>query len=293
MAHKAGFVSIIGKPNVGKSTLINALIGERLAITNPKAQTTRHRIMGFLNGEDYQIVFSDTPGILDAKYGLQEKMMDKVLETFHDSDVVLFVVDNEQTKIDNEEIKTKLLRLEIPIILLVNKADLLKEEEVEDLRLKWAKELPKAEVKFISALHKVHIDKLVDKIKETLPESPAYFSKEDFTDKPERFFVSEIVRKHLLTLYMQEIPYSCEVMVEEFKEDERIIRIRAIIFVERDSQKGIIIGKGGSQIKKLGIESRKDLEVFFQKQIFLDLTVKVQKNWRNDDKLLKQFGYLQ
>lgn len=289
--HKSGFVSIIGSPNVGKSTLINALVQYNLAIATHKAQTTRHRILGFVNAHKYQIVFSDTPGIVKAHYKLHENMNDMVLNSFIDADILLYVIDPGEKEIKNPDIEKKVLNLEIPVILVVNKADTLTEEKVEELRIYWKEKLPKADIRFISALHKVHTTKLIELIVEKLPEGEAFYPKDQITNKSERFIVSEIVRKHIFLQFKQEIPYVSEVQVELFKEQEKIIHIHAMIYVERDSQKHILIGKKGAGIKQLGIDSRKEIEGQFKKQVMLQLSVKVLKNWRGSDMQLKRFGY--
>lgn len=289
--HKSGFVNIIGCPNVGKSTLMNALVGERLSIITSKAQTTRHRIMGIVSGEDYQIVFSDTPGIIKPLYKLQEKMMQFVITAFTDADLFLLITDVFEDIQLEESYLTKLQRTQTPILLLINKIDVASQQQLEEKLIKWKEKLPNAEIIAISALEKFNIDKIMSHIIEKLPIGNAYFSKEEFTDKSERFFVSEIIREKILLNYKKEIPYSVEVIVNSFKEDEKIIKIQVDILVERDSQKGIIIGDKGSSLKRIGIQARKDMETFFKKQIFLELFVKVDKDWRNNDIRLKKFGY--
>jgi len=289
--HKAGFVNIIGCPNVGKSTLMNALVGERLSIITSKAQTTRHRIMGIVSGDDYQIVFSDTPGIIKPLYKLQEKMMHFVISAFTDADLFLLITDiYEDIQLD-ESYLAKLQKTKTPILLLINKVDVATQEKLEIKVQEWAKKLPNAEILPISALKKFNLDQVMDKILKLLPQSEAFYNKEEYTDKPERFFVSEIIREKILLYYKKEIPYSVEIIVNSFKEEENIIRIQADILVERDSQKGIIIGNKGAALKKVGIEARKDMETFFQKQVYIELFVKVDKDWRNNDKRLKNFGY--
>lgn len=289
--HKSGFVNIIGCPNVGKSTLMNALVGERLSIITSKAQTTRHRIMGIVSGDDYQIVFSDTPGIIKPLYRLQEKMMQFVITAFTDADLFLLMTDVfEDIKLEESYLE-KLQRTETPILLLINKIDISTQEKLEEKLLYWRDKLPKAEIIAISALEKFNIDKIMSRIIEKLPDGNAYYSKEEFTDKSERFFVSEIIREKILLNYKKEIPYSVEVVVNSFKEEEKIIKTQVDILVERDSQKGIIIGDKGSALKRVGTAARKDLEVFFKKQIFLELFVKVDKDWRSNDKRLNNFGY--
>jgi len=289
--HKAGFVSIVGKPNVGKSSLMNKLVGENLSIITNKAQTTRHRIMGMLNGEDFQIVYSDTPGILEPKYELQKAMMSYVNVSLEDSDLILLVVELDQ-KYD-EETFARLKKVNTPILLLVNKIDLGKGSAVEDKVLYWKTQLPGTEIITVSAKTGENLDKVLSTIKNMLPEHPAYYPKDEMTDRSERFFASEIIREKIFLNYEQEIPYSTEVSIESFKEEEKIIRIRAVLFVERDSQKGILIGKAGSSLKKVGSEARKDLEAFFGKQVFLETHVKVADNWRKEKDKLKRFGYIE
>ncbi|WP_139958604.1 GTPase Era [Flavicella sediminum] len=291
MTHKAGFVNIIGNPNVGKSTLMNALVGERLSIITSKAQTTRHRILGIVNGEDFQIVFSDTPGIIKPAYDLQESMMNFVKSAFDDADVLIYMVEIGELELKDENFFNKIKNAKIPVLLLINKIDKSNQEEVEEKLAYWEAKVPSANVYLISALEKFGVDVVLDKILEILPESPAFYPKDQLTDKPERFFVNECIREKILMHYKKEIPYSVEIETEEFFEDEKIIKIRAIIMVERETQKGIIIGHKGAALKRVGMESRKDLEKFFDKKIFLDLYVKVNKNWRNDSKQLRRFGY--
>lgn len=291
MAHKAGFVNIIGSPNVGKSTLMNVLVGERLSIITSKAQTTRHRIMGIVNGEDFQIVYSDTPGVLRPNYKLQESMMDYVHTALSDADLILFVTDiYEDIKLE-ENFLNKIKQSQVPILLLVNKIDLADQEKLEAKVAHWKAEVPQAEVIPVSALEKFNISYIFDRILALLPESPGYYGKDELTDKPEKFFVSEIIREKILTNYKKEIPYSVEVVVESFKEEEKIVKIRAEIMVVRESQKGIIIGHQGKALKKVGTEARKDIETFLQKQVFLELFVKVNKDWRDSSNQLKRFGY--
>lgn len=289
--HKSGFVNIVGCPNVGKSTLMNALVGERLSIITSKAQTTRHRIMGIVSGDNYQIVFSDTPGIIKPLYKLQEKMMQFVITAFTDADLFLLITDVFEDIQLEESYLQKLQKTKTPILLLINKIDVAKQEQLEEKLLKWREKLPNAEIMAVSALEKFNIDKVMNRIIELLPPGEAFYNKDEFTDKPERFFVSEIVREKILLNYKKEIPYSVEVVVNSFKEDERLIRIQVDILVERDSQKGIIIGDKGSALKRVGMQARKELETFFKKQVFLELFVKVDKDWRNNDKRLKNFGY--
>ncbi|RUA33829.1 MAG: GTPase Era [Bacteroidetes bacterium] len=289
--HKAGFVSIVGKPNVGKSTLMNALVGERLSIITSKAQTTRHRIMGILSGEDFQIVYSDTPGILAPQYELHNSMMRFVKSALEDADILLFVTDLYEKYEEGDLLIDRIKKSGVPIILVMNKIDQSKGSQAEDKMKYWAEIIEPDHQIMISALEKVNIENLFGQLIDLLPVHPPYFPKDEMTDKPEKFFVEEIIREKIFQNYKKEVPYSCEVVVTEFKEDETIIRIRAEIYVERKSQKGIIIGKGGEAIKKVGIESRKDLETFFNKQIHLETFVKVEQDWRKKDLKLKRFGY--
>ena len=289
--HKAGFVNIVGNPNVGKSTLMNALVGEKLSIITSKAQTTRHRIMGIVNGEDFQIVYSDTPGVLKPNYKLQEDMLDFSLSALKDADLILYVTDVVENAEKNQSFIDKVIKNPAPIILVINKIDLSDQKKLEELVEKWQKLIPRAEIIPISAQNNFNIDYLLKRIKELLPDSPPFFDKDQMTDKPARFFVTEIIREKILKNYDREIPYSVEVVVESFKESDKQININTVIYVERDSQKGIIIGKGGSMLKKVGMEARKDIEEFFQKKIYLEMFVKVEKDWRNKDKILKNFGY--
>ncbi|OKL41168.1 GTPase Era [Pontibacter flavimaris] len=288
--HKAGFVSIVGKPNVGKSTLMNALVGEKLSIITSKAQTTRHRIMGILNGDDFQIVYSDTPGIIKPQYALHESMMGFVRTSLEDADIILFVTDIYE-KHDEDDVIKRLQHAKVPILLLINKIDQATEEEVNEKVAYWQEHMNPTEILPISALHNFGLDHLFKRLLHYLPEHPAFYPKDELTDKPERFFVSEMIREKIFLNYKKEIPYSCEVVVEEFKEEEDIIRIRAEISVERRSQKGIVIGNKGEALKKVGTQARLDMENFFQKKIFLDLYVRVNENWRTDQKLLRRFGY--
>jgi len=292
MAHKSGFVNIIGSPNVGKSTLMNQLIGERLSIVTSKAQTTRHRILGIVNEEDYQICFSDTPGVLVPSYKLQEGMMQFVDSALQDADLFLLVTDFFEEELNDPEVLERLKKTNAPILVLINKLDLVDQDKMEAKVQKWSEKLPGANILPISAMHNANVDLVMQWILARLPEGPAYYDKEALTDKPERFFASEIIREKILQQFKKEIPYSVEVVVEEFKESDEIIRIRSIIYVARDSQKGIIIGHQGQALKGIGIEARMDLEKFFQKQIFLDLFVKVNKDWKSDERKLKRFGYL-
>lgn len=289
--HKAGFVNIIGCPNVGKSTLMNALVGERLSIITSKAQTTRHRIMGIVSDKNYQIVFSDTPGIIKPVYKLQEKMMHFVINAFTDADVFLLITDVFEDIQLEDSYLNKLQKTKTPILLLINKIDIATQAQLEEKLILWREKLPNAEMMAISALEKFNIDKIISRIIELLPKGNAFYSKEEFTDKSERFFVSEIVREKILLNYNKEIPYSVEVVVNSFSDEEKIIKIQVDILVERDSQKGIIIGDKGTALKRVGIQSRKDMEVFFKKQIYLELFVKVYKDWRSNDTRLKNFGY--
>lgn len=289
--HKAGFVNIIGNPNVGKSTLMNALVGERISIITNKAQTTRHRILGIVNDENYQIVFSDTPGIIKPAYELQESMMGFVKTALDDADILIYMVEIGEKAMKNEHFFAKINEAEIPILLVLNKIDKSDQEFVLGQVSYWQEKVPKAEIYAISALKKFNIQPIFDRIVELLPESPAFYPKDQLTDKSERFFVNETIREKILMHYKKEIPYSVEVDTEEFVEESRIIRIRAIIMVERETQKGILIGHKGMALKRVGSEARKDLEKFFHKKIFLEMYVKVNKNWRNDSKQLKRFGY--
>ncbi len=291
MSHKSGFVNIIGNPNVGKSTLMNALVGERISIITKKAQTTRHRIMGIVNGDDYQIVYSDTPGVLKPAYKLQESMMKFVESALDDADVILYITDTYESPNKNQEFLNRIQNLGVPIILVINKVDLTNQEMVEQKVALWSKLLPKARILPVSALHGFNTDGLTTMIKEALPEGPEYFSKDTLTDKTMRFFASEIIREKILIHYQKEIPYSIEVDIEEYKESPKLDSIRAIIYVSRDSQKSIVIGQGGKMLKKVGIESRLDLEKFLDKKVFLELFVKVDPDWRDNASKLKRFGY--
>jgi GTPase len=289
--HKSGFVNIVGNPNVGKSTLMNALVGERISIITSKAQTTRHRILGIVNGDDFQIVYSDTPGVLKPNYRLQESMLNFSKSALTDADVLLYVTDVFDVYEKNIEFVEKVKLNPAPLLLVINKIDLIDEERLVVMVDKWKLLLPHAEIFPISAIEKFNVEPLFKRIKELLPESPAFFDKDQLTDKPARFFVTEIIREKILLNYDKEIPYSVEVEVEQFQEDERLIRINAVIYVERDSQKGIVIGHGGKSLKKVGTEARKDMEIFFDKKVFLELYVKVEKDWRNKDIKLRGFGY--
>ena len=291
MQHKAGFVNIVGNPNVGKSTLMNQLVGEQISIATFKAQTTRHRIMGIVNTPEAQVVFSDTPGVLKPNYKMQEMMLAFSESALADADILLYVTDVRETPTKNMDFLEKVSKMEIPVILLINKIDESQQQQLGDLVETWHKLLPKAEILPISAKNKFGTEILMKRILELLPESPAYFDKDQLTDKPAKFFVSEIIREKILRYYDKEIPYSVEVAVERFKEDERLIRINAVIYVERDSQKGIIIGHQGQALKKVSAEARKSLEQFFGKKIFLETYVKVDKDWRSSKRELRLFGY--
>lgn len=289
--HKAGFVSIVGNPNVGKSTLMNLFVGERISIATFKAQTTRHRIMGIVSTDDYQIVFSDTPGVLKPNYKLQEDMLAFSVSSLEDADILLYVTDTVEKQSKNEDFISKVKKLNIPILVLINKIDLSNEKEVTKLVEYWHEQIPQAEIVPLSAKARFNVDNVQKRIVELLPESPDYFDKDQLTDKPSRFIVSEIIREKILLYYDKEIPYSVEVLVTEFKEDKKLIRIAATIFVEHESQKGIIIGHGGVALKRVGEEARRDIQKFFDKKVFLQLYVKVNPNWRNSSKSLESFGY--
>ncbi|WP_199140923.1 GTPase Era [Pedobacter sp. ASV12] len=290
MSHKAGFVSIIGKPNVGKSTLMNALVGEKLSIITPKAQTTRHRILGIVNEDDYQIVFSDTPGIIKPLYGLQDSMMSAVNGALVDADLIFFVTDINE-KHDENDVLEKINNTSIPLVVLLNKIDKASQEQVDEKIAFWQKELNPKHIFAISALEGYNVDGLLPLILDNLPEHPPYYDKDELTDRSQRFFVSEIIREKIFNNYQKEIPYSTEVIVTSFKEEEDIIRINAEIIVERDSQKNILIGKAGSMLKKVGMEARKDIEKFVDKKVFLQTFVKVLPDWRSKKNYLKNFGY--
>lgn len=291
MNHRSGFVNIIGNPNVGKSTIMNALVGEKLSIITSKAQTTRHRIMGIVNGDDFQIVYSDTPGIIKPRYKLQETMMNLVNVAMSDADLIIYVTDvNERINLKNE-ILEKIKNLHIPVLIIINKIDLTNQADLEALAIKWKNEFPESPVIAISALNKFNLDTLLNSIVERLPENPPYFPKDQLTDKYERFFASEIIREKILLNYEKEIPYSVEIEIESFREEKELISIRAIIHVTRNSQKGIIIGHKGEKLKKVGTEARKDIEEFFSKKVFLQMYVKVNKDWRDRPFELKRFGY--
>lgn len=291
--HKAGFVNIIGNPNVGKSTLMNAFVGEKLSIITSKAQTTRHRILGIVNGDNFQMILSDTPGIIKPAYELQESMMDFVKSAFDDADVLVYMVEIGEKELKDEAFFNKIKNSKIPVLLLLNKIDKSNQEQLESQIELWTEKVPNAEIFAISALEGFQVKDVFSRIIELLPESPPFYPKDQLTDKPERFFVNETIREKILLHYKKEIPYAVEIDTEEFFEEDEIIRMRAVIMVERETQKGIIIGHKGSAIKRVGIEARKDLEKFFGKQVHLELYVKVNKNWRSDERQLKRFGYNQ
>ena len=292
--HRAGFVNIVGNPNVGKSTLMNDLVGERISIITSKAQTTRHRIMGIVNTPEYQIVYSDTPGVLKPKYKLQESMLEFSEGALTDADILLYVTDVVEDPEKNKDFLDRVAKEKVPVLLVINKIDLLKgNDDLEKIVDRWHRRLPNAEIFPTSATEHFNIDNLKARIVELLPPSPPFFGKDALTDKPARFFVTEIIREKLLLNYDKEIPYSTEVLVEKFEEKERAIHIMAVIYVERDSQKGILIGEGGEKIKRVGIEAREDLERFFDKKIYLELFVKVEKDWRNRENKLRAFGYIE
>jgi GTP-binding protein Era len=291
MSHRAGFVNIVGSPNVGKSTLMNQLVGEKLSIVTSKAQTTRHRIHGIVNEDDYQIVFSDTPGVVNAAYKLHEQMMSYVENSFKDADILLFITDIYESEMNHAATLERIKKLKIPVLCIVNKVDLGKQDQVEIRLAYWKEKLPNAEVIAVSALHGFGKDWVWQRILELLPENPPYFDKEDLSDRPVRFFVSEMIREKIFLHTDKEVPYSCQVEVDTFEVEENIIKIRAIIVVERDSQKGIIIGKGGEMLKRIGREARKDIENFVGKKVFLETFVKVDKDWRESEVKLKKYGY--
>lgn len=293
MTHKAGFVNIIGNPNVGKSTLMNAFIGERLSIITSKAQTTRHRILGIVNGEDFQVILSDTPGIIKPAYEMQKSMMTFVKSAFEDADVLIYMVEIGEKELKDEDFFNKIIHAKIPVLLLLNKIDKSNQEELEEQIALWKEKVPNAELYPISALENFNVKEVFSRILELLPVSPAYYPKDTLTDKPERFFVNETIREKILINYDKEIPYAVEIETEEFIEDEKIIRIRSVIMVERDTQKGIIIGHKGAALKRVGVQSREDLEKFFGKQIHIELYVKVNKDWRSNQFQLRRFGYNQ
>ena len=292
--HKSGFVNIVGNPNVGKSTMMNDLVGERISIITSKAQTTRHRIMGIVNTPEYQIVFSDTPGVLQPKYKLQESMLGFSEGALTDADILLYVTDVVEDPTKNAEFLARVAKETIPVLLVINKIDLLKgNDELEKIVARWKELLPNAEVFPTSALEHFNVDGLMRRIVELLPEAEPYFGKDALTDKPARFFVTEIIREKILLNYDKEVPYSTEVVVEKFEEKEKSIHIMAVIYVERDSQKGILIGRGGARLKKVGTEARKDIETFFGKSVYLELFVKVEPDWRNRENKLRAFGYIE
>jgi GTP-binding protein Era len=293
MSHKAGFVNIIGNPNVGKSTLMNAFIGEKLSIITSKAQTTRHRILGIVNGDDFQVILSDTPGIIKPAYELQASMMDFVKSAFDDADVLIYMVEIGEQELKDEAFFKKITNSKIPVLLLLNKIDKSDQAQLESQVALWSGKVPNAEIFPISALEGFNVKEVFGRIIELLPMSPAFYPKDQLTDKPERFFVNETIREKILMHYKKEIPYAVEIDTEEFFEEDTIIRMRSVIMVERETQKGIIIGHKGSALKRVGMESRKDLELFFGKQVHLELYVKVNKNWRSNQRQLKRFGYNQ
>jgi len=291
MAHRSGFVNIIGNPNVGKSTLMNELVGEKLSVVTSKVQTTRHRILGIVNGEDFQIVFSDTPGIVRPAYKLHQSMMRTVRTAFTDADVILYVTDVTETSDKHVPYLDRLRKARVPVLIAINKTDLGSADEVRELENHWEKTVPGAKIIAVSALQKQNLDVLLNEILQRLPEGPRYYPDEDLTDRPERFFVAEIIREKVFLNYQKEVPYSCEVVIESFKEEEQMARINAVIHVMRESQKGILIGHKGEALKKVGVQSRLDLERFLGKKVYLGLKVKVAADWRNSDRFLKSFGY--
>ena len=293
MQHKSGFVNIIGNPNVGKSTLMNAFVGERLSIITSKAQTTRHRILGIVNGDDFQVILSDTPGIIKPAYEMQQSMMNFVKSAFEDADILLYMIEIGEQELKDEAFFNKIIHAQIPVLLLLNKIDTSNQVQLEEQVAFWAAKVPNAEIFPISALQNFNVPEVFARIIELLPISPAFYPKDQLTDKPERFFVNETIREKILLHYKKEIPYSVEIETEEFLEDDTIIRIRALIMVERDTQKGIIIGHKGEALKRVGVEARADLEKFFGKQIHLEMYVKVSKNWRSNTNMLTRFGYNQ
>jgi GTP-binding protein Era len=289
--HKSGFVNIVGSPNVGKSTLMNAMLGEKLSIVTSKAQTTRHRILGIVNEPEYQVVFSDTPGVVNAAYKMHEAMMGYVNSSLKDADILLFITDPFESEMNHKETLAKIQKLQIPVFCLINKIDLVDQIKVEERMAYWKEQLPNAEMIPISALHTFNLEKVWATILDLLPESPPYFDKEEISDRPVRFFVSEIIREKIFELCKKEIPYSSQVEIDTYLDEENLIRIRAVIIVERDSQRGIIIGKGGEMLKRIGTQARKDLEKFLAKKVFLESFVKVDKDWRMSDSKLKKYGY--
>lgn len=291
MAHKSGFVNIVGSPNVGKSTLMNKLVGEKMSIITSKAQTTRHRIIGIVNHEDYQVVFSDTPGVVNSAYKLHDSMMSYVNSSIQDADVLLFVTDNKETDMNHKETLERIQKLKIPVLCLVNKMDLSDQEGVKERLDYWQEKLPNANVFPISALHNFNIDAIWEEVLKLIPESPPYYEKDAITDRPMRFFISEMIREKIFIHCKKEIPYACQIEIEEYIEEDHLTRIRALIIVERNSQKGIIIGQGGSMLKRIGRESRLDMEKFIEKKVFLETFVKVDKDWRGSEQKLKKYGY--
>ena len=291
MSHKAGFVNIVGSPNVGKSTLMNQLMGEKFSIVTPKAQTTRHRILGIVNEDDYQVVFSDTPGVVNSAYKLHDQMMNYVSSTFQDADVLIFMTDIYEDEMNHVETLQRIQKIEVPKLVLINKVDLGDQNKVGDRLKYWSEKIPGAEIFPVSALHGFNVDGIWDFILKNLPESPPYYDKENMSDRPMRFFVSEIIREKIFMHCKKEVPYACQVEVEEYKEEEGITRIRAVIVVERDTQKGIIIGKQGSMLKRIGREARIDIQKFIDNKVFLETFVKVDKDWRSNDQKLKKYGY--
>ena len=289
--HKSGFVNIVGSPNVGKSTLMNAMLGEKLSIVTSKAQTTRHRILGIVNEPEYQVVFSDTPGVVNAAYKMHEAMMGYVNSSLKDADILLFITDPFESEMNHKETLAKIQKLKIPVFCLINKIDLVDQAKVEERMDYWKEQLPNSEMIPISALHTFNLEKIWATILELLPESPPYFDKEEISDRPVRFFVSEIIREKIFELCKKEIPYSSQVEIDTYLDEGNLIRIRAVIIVERDSQRGIIIGKGGEMLKRIGTQARKDLEKFLDKKVFLESFVKVDKDWRMSDSKLKKYGY--
>ncbi|WP_088339547.1 GTPase Era [Robiginitalea sediminis] len=289
--HKSGFVNIVGNPNVGKSTLMNALVGERLSIITSKAQTTRHRILGIVSGDDFQVVFSDTPGVIKPAYQLQDSMMDFVRLALEDADILIYMVEIGEKELKDESLMARIRNAKVPVLLLINKIDTSDQEFLEAQVAYWQETLPQAEIFPISALEGFGVEAVMGRLLELLPEGPAYFPKDQLTDKPERFFVGEIIREKILQQYKKEVPYAVEVVTESFIEEEDLIRIGAVINVERETQKGILIGHKGSALKRVGTEARKDMEAFFGKQVFLELFVKVSKNWRSNERQLRRFGY--
>jgi GTP-binding protein Era len=291
MSHKSGFVNIVGSPNVGKSTLMNRLVGEKLSIVTSKAQTTRHRILGIVNDENYQIVFSDTPGVVNAAYKLHEAMMEYVNSSLKDADVLLFITDTKENSMNHEETLEKIKKLKVPVLCLINKIDLSDQNTMEERVQYWHNELPNAMILPVSALHGFNLEHVWAKILELVPESPAYYDKEELSDRPMRFFVSEIIREKIFLHCDKEVPYSCQVEIEEYKEEPDITRIRALVIVERDSQKGILIGKGGDMLKRIGRDARKEIEKFIDQKVFLETFIKVDKDWRSTENKLKKYGY--